>query len=120
MGRGTKVYFPNYFANAGNMFIGRNVVIYPNCWIMAVGSEFGGEATGKVYVGDSTVISWNSQITIASELKVGRGVGIGRGTVIADHSHDYRYIGEGIVLSPRRPYRYQDEVFLAECFIGRA
>lgn len=121
-GRGSLLYFPNYMTNPARMFIGANVRILPRCWVMAI-SECGGQAyDGKIFIGDDSALSFDVQISANSTIRIGKGVGISRGSVIADHIHDYRGPKQSILnetITNGEPITIEDGVFIGgNCVIS--
>lgn len=121
-GRGSLLYFPNYLTNPARMFIGANVRIMPRCWIMAISEWEGKSYGGKIFIGDDSLVSFDVQISANSTIRLGKGVAIGRGSVIADHIHNYRGPKQSILnetLTNGEPITIEDGVFIGvNCVIS--
>jgi acetyltransferase-like isoleucine patch superfamily enzyme len=121
-GKGSLLYFPNYYANTGRIFIGNDVILMARCWIMTISEWKGRVYNGEIHIGDRTVITSNIQISACSRVSIGNGSTIGQGSAIVDHLHDYGVLNEPIVHAPiteGRPVDIGDEVFIGvNCIIA--
>jgi len=121
-GRGTLIHFPNRIENAGNIRLGRKVIIYKDCWIMAVDKWHDRYYGGQIIIKDKAVICHGVQISAARCIEIGKNTGIGENSVVVDHLHDYTYLGHPILLAPLtdpKPVEIQNDVFIGvNCIIG--
>jgi serine acetyltransferase len=121
-GRGSLLYFPNYFTNPARMFIGTNVKIMPGCWVMTISEWKGSRYDGQLYIGNNSILTFDVQISACSSIRIGEKVVVSRGAVIVDHLHDYRVPEKANVYGPitdGKPITIEDNVFLgAHCTIA--
>jgi len=121
-GRRSIISFPNRFDNAKSISVGDDVIIYKNCWIMAVDRWYGQTYNGTIHIADNAVISQGVQMSAADSISIGKNTGIGKNCVVVDHLHDYSIIDRPIMSSPlTRPSAIviEEDVFVGvNCVIG--
>jgi acetyltransferase-like isoleucine patch superfamily enzyme len=99
-GEDSIVFPPARIINPCRISIGKGVQIWSGAWLNVVNEYAGRDYNGLLVVDDFCIISHYVQITVIEKIRIGRNVGIGKGCVIADHIHDYRYQKKSILRSP--------------------
>ena len=89
-GNNSIIFSPNHIILPQYITIKKNVTLLEYSWINLVDEWNGKKYFPNLIIDDEAFLSYNLQITIAKYLYIGKKVGIGRGTLITDHIHDYK------------------------------
>ncbi len=89
-GENSLIFPPNHIILPKFIKIGNNVTLLEYSWINLV-EEWRGELySPNLIISDDSYLSFNLHISVAKKIYIGKKVGIGRGTLITDHIHDYK------------------------------
>ncbi|WP_419870118.1 DapH/DapD/GlmU-related protein [Chryseobacterium sp. CT-SW4] len=99
---------PLFIKGSKNIFIGKNVRIYPHLRIET-------HEKGKIIIEDNVAIGQNVHITSASNLYIGENSTILANTFITNIDHEYEEIGKHIL---NQPIIIKETKIGENCFIG--
>lgn len=100
---------PTYIGGFGKIYIGRNVRIFPNARMEAIGED------GRISIGNNVAIAQNVHITSASNLNIGNNSTILQNVMITNIDHEYTKIGQHIL---EQPHVISETDIGENCFIG--
>lgn len=99
---------PVFIKGSKNIFIGKNVRIFPNIRLETHGG-------GKIIIGDNIAIQQNVHITSAANLVIGSSSTILANTFVTNIDHEYEEMGKHIL---EQPMRIRETKIGENCFIG--
>lgn len=89
VGYGTKVSKQLILRNKRNIFLGKNVILFPNSRIELIDQYAGKYFKPRLVIGDNSQIHQNCHITCADSIKIGNDVIIVSNVTITDIIHPY-------------------------------
>ena len=99
---------PVFIKGSRNIFIGKNVRIFPQFRIET-------HKGGKIVIEDNVAIGQNVHITSAAHLVIGRNSTILANTFITNIDHEYEQIGTHIL---DQPWQIKETKIGENCFVG--
>ncbi len=100
---------PIYIGGFRNIYIGKNVRIFPNARMEAIGEN------GRISIGNNVAIAQNVHITSARNLNIGNNSTILQNVMITNIDHEYTKIGQHIL---EQPHVISPTDIGENCFIG--
>lgn len=95
-GRGSRVLPPFRSANLNYIYVGRNVSIERDCWILVTGDNLR-EGAPRLEIGSGTVIGMGATISAAQSVILEYDVLLDRNVYVSDHGHAYEDITRPIM-----------------------
>ncbi len=114
-GAGSIIHFPARIENPHRAVVGMGVIIGRDCWINPVEEWQGKKFDSQLKIGSNSAIMGGTQLSVVKRIEIGQRVLIGRGSVIADHIHDYTALDYPLDIAPLtkgRSIMIGDDVFL--------